>query len=125
MRRRVFLSALPPALFWPRDRAAGAPLAPVPALPEPHFPSRLYQFVWRNWDLANLDRMANVVEARPPDLGRLAQKSGTAPPRALSARPTGAASTSQSSARTGTFSPKISSSTSSAGIRGEGASSGG
>jgi hypothetical protein len=84
MRRRVFLSALPPALFWPRDCAAGAPLAPVAPVPEPHFPSRLYQFVWRNWDLANLDRMASVVDARPADLARLAKEMGLPPKRPLS-----------------------------------------
>ncbi len=32
--------------------------APVP---EPHFPGRLHLFVWRNWELANADRMAKVL----------------------------------------------------------------
>src|ERR1017187_9973609 len=82
MRRRVFLSALPPALFLLRDRADGAPVPPVP---EPPSPSRRYQFVWRNWDLANLDGMANVVEARPADLARLAKEMGLPPKRPFSA----------------------------------------
>jgi hypothetical protein len=34
-------------------------------IPEPHFPSRLYQFVWRNWELANTDRMAAVLQTKP------------------------------------------------------------
>ena len=34
----------------------GAP-HPEP-IPEPHFPDRLHLFVWRNWELANTDRMA-------------------------------------------------------------------
>ena len=28
---------------------------------DPHFPSRLYAFIWRNWELANADRMAKVL----------------------------------------------------------------
>jgi hypothetical protein len=36
--------------------------APDP-IPERHFPSRLHQFIWRNWDLANADRMAKVIGA--------------------------------------------------------------
>lgn len=34
-------------------------------IPEPHFPSRLHQFVWRNWELANTDRMAKVIGTTP------------------------------------------------------------
>jgi hypothetical protein len=30
-----------------------------------HFPSRLYQFIWRNWELASADRMAKVLGATP------------------------------------------------------------
>ena len=36
--------------------------APTPEpIAEPHFPDRLHLFVWRNWELANLDRMAEVL----------------------------------------------------------------
>jgi hypothetical protein len=31
------------------------------AIPEPHFPSRLYCFVWRNWEITNTDRIAKVL----------------------------------------------------------------
>jgi hypothetical protein len=34
--------------------------APLP-IAEPHFPDRLHLFVWRNWELANVDRMAQVL----------------------------------------------------------------
>ena len=34
-------------------------------IPEPQFPSRLHQFVWRNWELANTDRMAKVIGTTP------------------------------------------------------------
>jgi hypothetical protein len=32
-------------------------------IPEPHFPSRVYQFVWRNWELAATKRLAEVLGA--------------------------------------------------------------
>ena len=35
----------------------GAPIA------EPHFPNRLFLFIWRNWELANSDRLAKVLKA--------------------------------------------------------------
>ena len=54
MRRRDFI-ALPPALcFLPRPNLAQLPEGQEP-IPEPHFPSRLYLFVWRNWELANAE----------------------------------------------------------------------
>lgn len=45
-------------------------------LAEPHFPDRLHQFVWRNWELANLSRMAEVVNARPEDVLELGREMG-------------------------------------------------
>ena len=40
--------------------------APTPEpVAEPHFPDRLHLFVWRNWELANLDRMAEVLGTTP------------------------------------------------------------
>ena len=84
MDRRSFLKAVPPVLLLSGNRAAQAAFPPVPAIPEPHFPSRLYQFVWRNWDLANLDRMARVVHARPAHLSELARAMGLPAKRQLS-----------------------------------------
>jgi hypothetical protein len=43
------------------DIEKGAP-SPDP-IPEPHFPDRLHLFVWRNWELANTDRLAQVLGA--------------------------------------------------------------
>jgi hypothetical protein len=37
-------------------------------IPEPHFPSRLYQFVWRNWELANTPQMAKVIKTSQPNV---------------------------------------------------------
>jgi hypothetical protein len=81
MERRRFLSVVPPALTLPWSSASAAV---VPALTEAHFPNRLYQFVWRNWDLVNLDRMAEVVKAQPSDLAAMAQQMGLPPKRTLS-----------------------------------------
>jgi len=57
------------------------------ALPtsEPHFPSRLYQFVWRNWELANLDRMAEVLHTTPDKILRLGRSMGLPPKPTLRA----------------------------------------
>ncbi|MEO8130751.1 MAG: hypothetical protein ABI822_26880 [Bryobacteraceae bacterium] len=84
MERRSFLKAVPPALLLPWAGSANASFPPVTAVPEPHFPSRLHQFVWRNWDLTNLDQMAKVVQARPAELAELAKSMGLPPKRQLS-----------------------------------------
>lgn len=52
-----------PAALHPAPAQAG----PAP-IPEPHFPDRLHLFVWRNWELANLDTMARVLRTRPENV---------------------------------------------------------
>lgn len=84
MLRRTFLGAIPPALLWDFASAAQTMSRVVQAVPEPHFPNRLYQFVWRNWELANLDRMAKVVQSRPDQLAALAAEMGLPAKRQLS-----------------------------------------
>lgn len=79
MQRRTFLQLAPAVAGWATSLPAGSA-----ALPEPHFPNRLYQFVWRNWDLANLDRMADVVGAKPAQLSELARQMGLPAKRELS-----------------------------------------
>lgn len=75
MKRRSFLAGLATA-------AAGLPLLDLRAasstapIQEPHFPNRLYQFVWRNWELANLERMAQVVQTTPAKLGEIGRSVG-------------------------------------------------
>jgi len=55
--------------------------APLP-VPYPHFPDRLHAFVWRNWPLVPVERMAQVVGARPADILRLGRAMGLdGPPR--------------------------------------------
>ncbi len=60
--------------------AGSAPLA----LPVPHFPDRLHAFVWRNWSLVPIERMARVVGARPAELIRLGHGMGLTGPKRIS-----------------------------------------
>lgn len=48
-------------------------------IPEPHFPSPLHLFVWRNWELANFDRMAAVVGSSPAALNQMGRSMGLPP----------------------------------------------
>jgi hypothetical protein len=42
--------------------ASSLPVGSTPApVPFPHFPDRLHAFVWRNWSLVPVDRLAKVV----------------------------------------------------------------
>jgi hypothetical protein len=78
MIRRTFLQTAAAAVGTPVLLDA----AGQPPIPEPHFPNRLYQFVWRNWELANTERIAEVAGARPADILELGRQLG------LPAKPT-------------------------------------
>lgn len=85
--RRTFLQAANAGLVglpWCGVPAQAETLKPIPALAEEHFPSRLHQFVWRNWELANLDRMAAVVAGTPARIREIAASMGLPPKRQLS-----------------------------------------
>ena len=58
--------------------------APMP-VPLPHFPDRLHAFVWRNWQLVPVERLAEVVSARPGDILRLGKSMGLPPPPRVTA----------------------------------------
>src|SRR5690348_2045015 len=47
----------------------------------PHFPSRLHAYVWRNWQLVPVERLAQVVGAQPDDIMRLGRAMGLPTPR--------------------------------------------
>lgn len=55
------------------DLPAGS--APLP-IDLPHFPDRLHAFLWRNWQLVPCQRLAEVIEARPADVRRVASMMG-------------------------------------------------
>ena len=42
--------------------------ASLDPIPEPHFPDRLHLFVWRNWELGNVARLAQVVGTTPENI---------------------------------------------------------
>lgn len=75
MNRRTFAGLLPAAgLAWQAARA----------IPEPHFPSRIHQFVWRTWELANTDRIAAVLNAAERDVLAVGASMGLPRKRRLS-----------------------------------------
>ena len=47
-----------------------------PALIYPHFPDALHAFLWRNWNLVPLERLAKVVKAKPKDLITIGKEMG-------------------------------------------------
>jgi len=63
---------------------AARPAGAQPAIAEPHFPSRLHQFVWRNWELANTGRMARLVGGTEAQVLELGASLGLPPKRTLS-----------------------------------------
>jgi hypothetical protein len=63
------------AQFVPIEK--GSP-APVP-IPEPHFPDRLHLFVWRNWELANTARLADVLGTTPENVLEVGASMGLPP----------------------------------------------
>jgi hypothetical protein len=77
LQRRHFL----PVLFVPQKLAKAFQSSP----PEPHFPSRLHQFVWRNWELANAGRMAAVIRTSPHNMLKVGESIGLPPKPRLTA----------------------------------------
>ena len=69
IRRRDLLPLAGLPLLSPLDAA-------VRPLEESHFPSRLHLFIWRNWELANLDRIAQVLGAAPSEVESLGRSLG-------------------------------------------------
>ncbi|MBI3851514.1 MAG: hypothetical protein HY298_14745 [Verrucomicrobia bacterium] len=56
-----------------------------PTLAFPHFPDRLHAFVWRNWPLVPMERLAKVVGAKPADILRIGKSMGLAKPPRITA----------------------------------------
>ncbi|MPZ17842.1 MAG: hypothetical protein GEV06_08030 [Luteitalea sp.] len=86
MYRREFLRFVPAAGLLSRSllsRSQSGAHAVPPPLSEAHFPSRLHQFVWRNWELVNLERMAETVQAESAELQAIADSMGLPEKRVL------------------------------------------
>ncbi len=75
MKRRSFLAGAVAAGALPPGVRAQAPSP----LAEAHFPTRMHQFVWRNWELVNLDRAAAVLKCTPQQLRVLGESMGLPP----------------------------------------------
>ena len=59
--------------------------APDP-LAVPHFPDRVHTFVWRNWELVEVSRIAEVLRASPDDVRRIAASMGLPAEQSISER---------------------------------------
>jgi hypothetical protein len=79
----VYAASAQPRTSRSELRVEDLPKGSAPeALVIPHFPDRLHAFVWRNWPLVPVDRMAKVVAARRQDLEQIAHSMGLGdPPR--------------------------------------------
>ena len=59
---------------------SGADVLPTGSAPHPirfrHFPDRLHTFVWRNWELVSLERMAKILDTTPEKVRRIGQSMG-------------------------------------------------
>ncbi len=77
-----------PFLSWPLFAEDALSILPIGKAPEAllaaWFPSRMHAFVWRNWALVTLDRMAEVVGAKADDLSAIGRSMGLEPVRGLS-----------------------------------------
>lgn len=70
-----------PVVFFALLSAVTLPEGAAPeALTFAHFPDRLHAFVWRNWQLAPLERMAAVVGASQEDLLNIGKAMGLPDP---------------------------------------------
>ncbi len=50
-----------------------------PAIEVRHFPDRLHTFVWRNWEMVSLERMAEVLDATPEQVRAIGLSMGLPP----------------------------------------------
>ena len=62
---------------------SGADVLPTGSAPaaieSKHFPSRLHAFVWRNWEMISLERMAKVVGTSPEKVNNIGRSMGLPP----------------------------------------------
>ncbi len=67
--------------------ARAEPVLPVGSAPEPlaahHFPDRLHTFIWRNWETADVERMAEVLGTSAENVPEIAESMGLPPHAAV------------------------------------------
>ena len=84
----IAISKLPPeaAASTAHSDISELPLGPeCSPLSFSHFPDRLHAFVWRNWQLVPLERMALVVGARKADIFQIGKAMGLDRPPSITA----------------------------------------
>ena len=68
-----------------RTVAGELPAGPTPpAIEAPHFPSRMHTFVWRNWELVPVKRMAEVLGCGTDEIAAVGRSMGLAGPSPIS-----------------------------------------
>ena len=76
------------SVFLSLCAALGAVDLPVGSAPEPinfaHFPDGVHAFVWRNWELVPMERMAKTIDATPEQIAELGQSMGLSTPAPVS-----------------------------------------
>ncbi len=70
------------ALYLSTLQPAGTP-APDPVA-SPHFPDRLHAYVWRNWELVPVERLAETIGAKVEQVVTLGKRMGLPDPPAIS-----------------------------------------
>ncbi|HEV2294770.1 MAG TPA: hypothetical protein VGR35_13025 [Tepidisphaeraceae bacterium] len=60
------------------------PAVGPPALEFPHFPSRMHAFVWRNWNVVETTRLAEVLGTSAPNVAAVAASMGLPPEQPVS-----------------------------------------
>lgn len=77
----VLLASIIPGLCAPAIRADEVlPVGNAPrALEFPWFPDRLHAFVWRNWELVDLPRLAKVLGTTPENVQAIGESMGLPP----------------------------------------------
>ncbi len=66
---------------------AAMPQGPSPApIAARHFPDRMHEFVWRNWNLVSPDKMAKLLGASAGDISAVAESMGLPPAAAVPAQ---------------------------------------
>jgi hypothetical protein len=66
--------------------ATELPMGSAPApVAVPHFPDAVHAFVWRNWSLVPVDRMAKVIGAEAADVLRMGKAMGLSDPPEITA----------------------------------------
>jgi hypothetical protein len=81
----VYTQGVAPAAAAPKPKDVSSAVLPTGSSPAPiefkHVPDRLHAFVWRNWEMVSLERMAEVVGTTPEKVRQLGESMGLPPHR--------------------------------------------